>query len=404
MECEPSDGTAASASGRETQLVARAWVSGREGIAAQNTPGDPSSWRDLVERALVRATLAGPGSPPRGGGGPRNAPTAQPAPPPSEHSAKASATRLVDALASTRPLYQALLIRQWAGYRAIASTFGSPSAEPFCGETGFVRLETALGPLVDGWSRTALGGEPELEKLVERLRRAQAVSVMAKDNAPLPDGLPVALTPLVAAPLVLALSSMLRGDAAAAQPALARSLGKKLFPAALTVVDDPRAPEGFVRRTHDDESVGCDPLVLVREGRLEAFCHSSHSAALLKTVSNGRGHRQPDGSVSPAPFQLEVKPSDGAPPGDRIELCARYEPFTTGSRKGSLCLFVSGELIRGGAAAGPTGLLELRLPVLKTWQSLMSVGVDREFLPTVEGVGTPTLVFAGLMKSDVRRG
>ena len=142
-------------------------------------------------------------------------------------------------------------------------------------------------------------------------------------------------------------------------------------------------------------------LTLLRAGQLEAFCHSEHSATRMKTSSNGRGGREADGSVSVRPHRLTVLPGNAPMPADGVELVARFEPFTTGARKGVLSLFAAGYEWRAGQRSAATGLFELRVPVLAAFRTLLAVGADSQALPTADGVQTPTLAFDGLLSSAV---
>ncbi|WNG39129.1 TldD/PmbA family protein [Archangium violaceum] len=257
-----------------------------------------------------------------------------------------------------------------------------------------VRCETSRGAIVDGVAAPL--GEPwDLEPL--RARIAQAVDALEGPAEAADPGLPLVLRPAVAAPLVAALAWMLRGDVAVATPALARAVGKKLFPSVLSVEDDPLHPLGASRRSVDDEGAPARPLRLVDEGRFLGFLHSAATAALLGVSPNGRGLRSEGASPTPSALGLFVVPRGDALPEHYTELVARVETFTTMPRPGVVSLMAGGWEVRRGQRVRRLAPVELRLPVLETLRALRGVGADLAFFPTADGCGTPTLILPPLL-------
>jgi predicted Zn-dependent protease len=292
---------------------------------------------------------------------------------------------------------QALFLEQRAELRLLAHSDGRCWVERPQLERAMARCESSRGAVLDALAAPVLGGARDVTALLGRLREALE-ALEGPGEAPDPS-LPLALRPAVAAPLVSGFGVLLRGDVAAGTPALARALGKRLFPSVLTLVDEPAHPWAASRRLHDDEGLRASRLVLVDRGQLSTFLHSTASAALLGTASNGRAVREPGGLLpAPGTFGLHIAPGGSSLPDDCCELTARLETFTTMPKPGTVGLIVAGWERRGGQRVRRVRPFELELPVLPTLRRLRAVGPDLTFLPAVDGCGTPTLVFEPLLR------
>ncbi len=261
-------------------------------------------------------------------------------------------------------------------------------------QEAIVRCETSRGAVVDGVAGP-LGEAWNLEPL--RARLADAVETLEGAAEEADPGLPLVLRPAVAAPLVAALAWMLRGDVVVATPALARAVGKKLFPSVLSVVDEPLHPLGTRRRSVDDEGAPARVLRLVDEGRFLGFLHAAATAARLGVEPNGRGLRAGGSPPMPSALELFVSPRGDALPARYTELVARVETFTTMPRPGVVSLMAGGWEVHEGRRVRRLAPVELRLPVLETLRALRGVGADLAFFPTADGCGTPTLLLPPLL-------
>ncbi|WNZ63833.1 metallopeptidase TldD-related protein [Myxococcus sp. MxC21-1] len=202
----------------------------------------------------------------------------------------------------------------------------------------------------------------------------------------------------MAAPLAAGLIWLLRGDVAAATPALARAVGRKVFPSVLSVVDDPNHPTGTRRVSMDDEGLSTDTLSLVDAGVLRGFLHASDTASRLGAPLNGRGFRTTLSPPTPEAVNPSLVPGEIAVlPAHYTELVARVETFTTMPRPGTVTVVAGGWEVRDGRRVRRIAPVELELPVLETFRALRGVGTDLTFFPTAEGCGTPTLVFPPLL-------
>ncbi|WP_426749613.1 metallopeptidase TldD-related protein [Myxococcus sp. Y35] len=313
---------------------------------------------------------------------------------------EAAARRMAHFIRTSVPrdsVVQAAVLSQSSTWRAVVRAGGMRSARAEWREELFVRCETPRGAVVDAVSFPP-GAEDEAALVALRLRLAEAVEALTGPAEAVDRSLPLVLRPAVAAPLAAGLVWLLRGDIAAATPALGRAVGRKLFPSALSVVDDPSHPAGTRRVDLDDEGVPTAAVSLVEEGRLRGFLHSADTASRLGAPLNARGFRSSQGAPTPEAVNPFVVPGASlALPAHHTELVARVETFTTMPRPGTVTLVAGGWEVRDGRRVRRVAPVELELPVLETFRALRGVGADLAFFPTAEGCGTPTLVFPPLL-------
>ncbi|NVJ07072.1 TldD/PmbA family protein [Myxococcus sp. AM001] len=303
----------------------------------------------------------------------------------------------IDTAVPQGSVVQAALLTQVSMWRALVRASGERRARAEWREELFVRCETPRGAVVDA---VAFPEAAEDDAVIAPLRHrlAEAVEALTGPAEPLDRGLPLVLRPAVAAPLAAGLLWLLRGDVAAATPALARAVGRKVFPSVLGVVDDPNHPTATRRVSMDDEGLSTDSLSLVEAGVLRGFLHASDTASRLGAPPNGRGFRIALSPPSPEAVNPFLVPGATAVlPADYTELVARVETFTTMPRPGTVTLVAGGWEVRDGRRVRRVAPVELELPVLETFRALRGVGTDLTFFPTAEGCGTPTLVFPPLL-------
>jgi len=304
------------------------------------------------------------------------------------------AERVARTVVSGTGIVQALVLNQSETWVAHVLA-GTVREQVESREEVFVRCELERGAVVDAVALTPDGAERELEALRSRLVAAfDALEGAAEAVDP---SLPLVLRPAVAAPLVAGLIWMLRGDVAAATPALGRALGRKLFPSLLGLEDDASHPQGTRQRLLDDEGALMRPVRLVESGRLAGFLHTASTAVMLGCGSNGRALRTALTGPAPAALNAFVVPRADPLPTHYTELVARVETFTTMPRPGTVTLVAGGWEVRDGRRVRRVAPVELELPVLETFRALRGVGADLTFFPTAEGCGTPTLVFPPLL-------
>lgn len=377
--------------GESVSVAARVWRGEHSGFMALpvSEPGD-------LGRVLAAAEQ-------RMGTSPSLAPAAVSAPaglaPPwlpalSVERARHQAERLARTVIPSGVVVQAAVLTRSESWSALVRGEGGAWGGSSSREEAFVRCETSRGAVVDA---VAAPSAEEWDLEAFRARLAEAVEALEGPAEAVDVGLPLVLRPAVAAPLVAALAWMMGGEVAASTPALARMVGKKLFPSVLSVGDEPLHPLGTQRRSMDDEGLPSRPLRLVEEGRLQGFLHSAGTAARLGVEPNGRGLRTELAPPAPAPVNLFVLPRGDALPERYTELVARVETFTTMPRPGTVGMVAGGWECQGGRRMRRLAPVDLSLPVLETFRVLRGVGADLAFFPTAEGCGTPTLLFPPLL-------
>ncbi|WP_217917017.1 metallopeptidase TldD-related protein [Myxococcus sp. AM010] len=381
--------------GETLEAMARVSWDARQGLLTAPV-GDAGALSLLLERAARQAT-PGRASPlpalpvqsePQRASGP---PLLQP-----ERAARRM-KHFIDAAVPQGGVVQAALLTQVSTWRALVRASGERRARTEWREELFVRCETPRGAVVDA---VAFPETAEDDAVITPLRRrlAEAVEALTGPAQPLDCELPLVLRPAVAAPLAAGLIWLLRGDVAAATPALARAVGRKLFPSVLSVVDDSNHPTATRRVSMDDEGLSTDALRLVEAGVLRGFLHASDTASRLGAPPNGRGFRIALSPPSPEAVNPFLVPGASAVlPAHYTELVARVETFTTMPRPGTVTLVAGGWEVRDGRRVRRVAPVELELPVLETFRALRGVGTDLTFFPTAEGCGTPTLVFPPLL-------
>ncbi|AGC43073.1 TldD/PmbA family protein [Myxococcus stipitatus DSM 14675] len=384
LEHEASSNTFAARLGDTCSAVARVWNATVRG-GASGPIGEGADLRRLLVQAAQR-TVPSSSPPPV-----TPLPTDSRLPSwhwePSVSEARSDAVRIARECVPEGIVVQALVLTRRFTWSALVRGH-DVLAQVEQREEAFVRCETPRGAVVDAIGLRA--GQTAWAALRERLHAAvDALSGPVREADP---RLPRVLRPAVAAPLVAGLGWLLRGDVAVSTPALARAVGKKVFPSLLTVEDLPRHAEGTRQRDWDDEGRAAQALRLVEEGRLLGFLHSQESAARLGVPAHGRGLR--DGAIEPGATSLNffIAPRGATLPASYTELVARVETFTTMPRPGRVSLIAGGWEVRDGRRVHRIAPMELELPVLETFRSLRGVGADLTFFPTAEGCGTPTLL------------
>lgn len=346
----------------------------------------------LVQRARERATGSASPVPP-----PLPAGEARPAAPSAER-ARSLGAKVAAELGTLGAPVQALVVHHECRWMASCAPGQQGGLSEPLHETVYVRLETRQGGVVE-----STGGVPLTEDALAAMtgRLASALETLSEPGDAPALELPMVLRPSVAAPLVAALAWLLRGSTAAAMPALFKRIGKQLFPACLSVIDDPCYPGATCRRLFDDEHDVPRRQQLIGNGTLEGFLHSRATAAQLGARSSGRGFRVAElDRIVPSPTNFLVAPAAGTElPDHYLELDARIETFSSLPRPGWVLLIAAGWEVRGGRRMKRVGPFDLNLPILETFRKLRSVGSDLVFLPAAEGCGTPTLVFEPLLSS-----
>jgi PmbA protein len=126
--------------------------------------------------------------------------------------------------------------------------------------------------------------------------------------------LPVVFDPRVAASLLGHLAGAINGAGVARGTSFLKdSLGQRIFPAGITIVDDPHRVRGLRSRLFDGEGVAGQRMELVSDGILTTWLLDSRSARQLGLRSTGHAGRGTGGPPSPGPTNLYLAPGTLSP-------------------------------------------------------------------------------------------
>ena len=121
--------------------------------------------------------------------------------------------------------------------------------------------------------------------------------------------LPVVFDPRVAASLLGHLAGAINGAGVARGTSFLKdSMGQRIFPAGITIIDDPHRHRGLRSRLFDGEGVAGQRMELVANGILTTWLLDSRSARQLGLVSTGHASRGTGGPPSPGPTNLYLAP------------------------------------------------------------------------------------------------
>lgn len=82
------------------------------------------------------------------------------------------------------------------------------------------------------------------------------------------------------------------------------SMGKRILPAALSVIDDPHRRRGMASKPFDAEGIANEPMALVENGVLKSWVLDLRSARQLGLKTDGRASRGTSGPPSPSTTNL----------------------------------------------------------------------------------------------------
>jgi PmbA protein len=158
----------------------------------------------------------------------------------------------------------------------------------------------------DSAAKTHLADLPPPEAIG---RAAGQQAVRRLNPSKLPTGRAhVVYHPRAAVSLVGHLSGAVNGAAVARRTSfLQNSLGQAIFPAGISITDDPHRPRGLASHPFDGEGVAAEAFDVVRDGVLMRWFLDSATARELKLVTNGRAGRG-GGNPSPRSTNLTLLP------------------------------------------------------------------------------------------------
>jgi PmbA protein len=272
----------------------------------------------------------------------------------------------------------------------------------------YASTNTALGVSVLAGTGTAMERDYELAHAVyaEDLDQPETVGRKAGERAVRRLGprkvasarAPVVYDPRIAGGVVRHLAAGINGNAVARGTSFLKDrMGERIFPAAITIVDDPYRRRGLRSRPFDGEGVAGERRQVVAEGRLTTWILDLRTARQLGLESTGHATRAPSSPPSPTTSNLYLEPGRQTPP----ELIADIESglyvtellgFGVNMVTGDYSRGAGGFWIENGEIAYPVSELTIA-GNLKDMFAHLTAADDLEFR---YGVNAPTLRIDGM--------
>ncbi len=146
-------------------------------------------------------------------------------------------------------------------------------------------------------------GRSAAERTIKRLSPRQVKTTTA----------PVVFDPRVSNSLAGHFASAINGGSVARKTGfLIKKMGEKVFPAGVTITDNPLLVRGLASRPFDGEGVESASLTLVDDGILQCWLLNCATAAEIGLETNGRACRN-GGSTSPGSTNLAIQPGKISP-------------------------------------------------------------------------------------------
>ncbi|MPY76252.1 MAG: TldD/PmbA family protein [Alphaproteobacteria bacterium] len=116
---------------------------------------------------------------------------------------------------------------------------------------------------------------------------------------------PVVFDPRVSNGLLRHLAGAINGSAIARGTSFLKdSMGKRILPAALSIIDEPHRKRGMASKPFDAEGIANDRIALVEDGVLKSWVMDLRSARQLGLETTGRASRGTSGPPSPSTTNL----------------------------------------------------------------------------------------------------
>ncbi len=205
--------------------------------------------------------------------------------------------------------------------------------------------------------------------------------------------MPVVYDPRVSGSLLGHLVGALNGGSVARGTSfLKERMGTRVFPAGISVIDDPTRRRGLRSKPFDGEGVPTAPLVLVEDGEIRSWVLDGRSARQLGLASTGNASRGTSSPPSPSTTNLHLTGGTVTPAalmadiGEGIYVTEMMGSAVNGLT-GDYSRGASGYMIRNGALAEPVAEFTVAGNLLDMFASLQPAD-DLEFR---RGTDAPTI-------------
>ncbi len=201
----------------------------------------------------------------------------------------------------------------------------------------------------------------------------------------------VVLDPYVTAQFLGIISSTLNGESVSkGRSFFAGRLGDQVADSRITLVDDPTNPLAYTATDIDGEGLAARRNVLIEDGVLKKFVHSSYSARRMNTLSTGNGVRGGfAGSPGVGCMALQLTPGSKS----QQQLIAEVEDGVwvqmvqglhsgVNPISGDFSTGASGLLINNGQVGAPVREFTIASTLQKMLLDVVALGNDVDWLPS----------------------
>jgi len=163
------------------------------------------------------------------------------------------------------------------------------------------------------WSSAVYGADLEDPAVIGERAGQRAVKRLGA-RRPGTGKFPVVYDPRVSSGLIGHLIGAISGSAIARGTSFLKDkLGQKIFPDAITVIDDPHRQRGLRSKPFDGEGIANRRRALIENGVLTTWLLDLRSARQLGLQSTGHAARGTGGPPSPSPTNLHLEPGAASP-------------------------------------------------------------------------------------------
>lgn len=208
----------------------------------------------------------------------------------------------------------------------------------------------------------------------------------------------VVLDPFVTASFLSIIGSTLNGEAVSkGRSIFANRLGEAVASPVFTLIDDPTDSRAYSATDIDGEGLAARRNVLMQDGVLQMFIHSSYSARRAQTVSTGNAIR---GSGTPGVGCLALQVGLGTKSQQELiadiddgVLIQSVQGIHSGVNaiSGDFSTGASGLMIRNGATAEPVREFTIASTLQRMLLDIVAVGADIDWLP-MSSVGVSLVI------------
>ena len=205
--------------------------------------------------------------------------------------------------------------------------------------------------------------------------------------------------PRVSAGLVGHFASAINGASVARGTSFLKDkMGARIFPAGITITDDPRRIRGLRSKPFDGEGVPTRPLVLIEDGILQSWVLDTRSAKQLGLATTGHAGRGTSGPPSPTTSNLYLAAGTLSPDdlmADITEGLYVTELIGMGINgvTGDYSRGAAGYMIRNGKLAEPVA----EITIAGTLQEMFAHLTPANDLRFRRGTDAPTVRIDGMM-------